>query len=149
MFVSGQGRAGALRAGGLRPATRAAFLEAAGGTERRSALCVPISLPQEKLGVLLLESATSPDAFDADDLRFAATLSHQAAIAIGNALRLQRMLEMDRQRQAYLSNVSHELRTPLTVIQGYVEALLAGVGGDQAAAVPPHRPGAVRSGWDG
>jgi signal transduction histidine kinase len=131
VFVSGHGRL-------VRSAPEdygrhgAAFLEAAGGTERRSALCVPISLPQEKLGVLLLESATSPDAFHGEDLRFAATLSHQAAIAIGNALRLQRMLEMDGQRQAYLSNVSHELRTPLTVVQGYIEALLSGVGADQA-----------------
>ena len=132
VFVSGQGRVARSSAedyGGH----AASFLEAAGGTPRESALCVPISLPQEKLGVLLLESATSPDAFHADDLRFAATLAHQAAIAIGNALRLQRMLDMDRQRQAYLSNVSHELRTPLTVVQGYIEALLYGVGGDQAA----------------
>jgi signal transduction histidine kinase len=131
VFVSGQGRL-------VRSAPEDygrhgdAFLEAAGGSERHSALCVPISLPQEKLGVLLLESATAPDAFHAEDLRFAATLSHQAAIAIGNALRLQRMLEMDRQRKAYLSNVSHELRTPLTVVQGYIEALLSGVGADQA-----------------
>ena len=75
--------------------------------------------------MLLLESATAPDAFEPDDLRFAATLAHQAAIAIGNALRLRRILDMDRQRQDYLSNVSHELRTPLTVIQGYLEALAA------------------------
>jgi signal transduction histidine kinase/putative methionine-R-sulfoxide reductase with GAF domain len=131
VFVSGQGRL-------VRSAPedygrhRSAFLEAAGGIERTSALCVPISLPQEKLGVLLLESGTVPDAFQAEDLRFAATLSHQAAIAIGNALRLHRMEEMDRQRQAYLSNVSHELRTPLTVVQGYIEALLSGVGADQS-----------------
>jgi signal transduction histidine kinase/putative methionine-R-sulfoxide reductase with GAF domain len=131
VFVSGQGRL--VRCGPEDYGPHAdAFREAAGGTERHSALCVPISLPQEKLGVLLLESATSPDAFQAEDLRFAATLSHQAAIAIGNALRLQRMLEMDRQRQAYLSNVSHELRTPLTVVQGYIEALLSGVGASDA-----------------
>ena len=131
VFVGGQGRL-------VRAAPddygrhRAAFLEAAGGEERHSALCVPIALPQEKLGVLLLESATAPDSFHAEDLRFAATLADQAAIAIGNALRLSRMLEMDKQRKAYLSNVSHELRTPLTVVQGYIEALLSGVGADQA-----------------
>ncbi len=132
VFVSGQGWA-ARSSPEDYGEHAAAFLEAAGGTERMSALCVPISLPQEKLGVLLLESVTSPDAFAPEDLRFAATLSHQAAIAIGNALQLSRMLDMDRHRQAYLSNVSHELRTPLTVVQGYVEALLAGVGADQAA----------------
>jgi signal transduction histidine kinase len=130
VFVSGQGRLVRSTPGDYGRHGES-FREAA-GSDRRSALCVPISLPQEKLGVLLLESATSPDAFHGEDLRFAETLSHQAAIAIGNALRLQRMLEMDRQRQAYLSNVSHELRTPLTVVQGYIEALLSGVGADQA-----------------
>ena len=127
VFVSGQGRLVALRPRTTTAGTRDRVPRGGGrAPSARSALCVPISLPQEKLGVLLLESATAPDAFQAEDLRFAATLAHQAAIAIGNALRLQRMLEMDRQRQAYLSNVSHELRTPLTVVQGYVEALLAG-----------------------
>ena len=132
VFVSGQGRA-ARSAPEDYGRHAAAFQDAAGGAERKSVLCVPISLPREKLGVLLLESVTAPDAFTPDDLRFAATLSHQAAIAIGNALRLQRMQEMDKHRKAYLSNVSHELRTPLTVVQGYVEAILAGVGSDQAA----------------
>ena len=45
-----------------------------------------------------------------EDLRFAATLSHQAAIAIGNALRLQRMLEMDRQRQAMAKAMQSRLK---------------------------------------
>jgi signal transduction histidine kinase len=132
VFVSGQGRAAASAPGDYGRHAEA-FRDAAGGAARQSALCVPVSLPQEKLGVLLLESVTAPDAFTADDLRFAGTLADQAAIAIGNALRLHRIQDMDRHRQAYLSNVSHELRTPLTVVQGYVEAILAGVGADQAA----------------
>jgi signal transduction histidine kinase len=92
---------------------------------------VPIALPREKLGVLLLESGTT-DTFDADDLRFASTLAAQAAIAVGNALHVRRIVEMDRQRQEYLSNVSHELRTPLTVVQGYVEAVADGTAGSRA-----------------
>src|SRR6185436_15490014 len=122
VFVSGQGRLVRASPGDYGPGSEA-FRDAAAGAERRSALCVPIVLPQEKLGVLLLESTTAPDAFQPHDLRFAATLADQAAIAIGNALRLQDILDMNRQRQNYLSNVSHELRTPLTVIQGYLEAL--------------------------
>jgi len=133
VFVAGHGRlvgSGAFER--RRPARHPAFREAAGGVDPRSALCVPIVLPQEKLGVLLLESTTGPEDFSIDDLRFASTLAAQAAIAIGNALQLRRILEMDRQRQEYLSNVSHELRTPLTVIQGYLEALADGSAGDQA-----------------
>ena len=123
VFVSGQGRlvrcapedyAG--HAGRLPRRPRAA-------SPARAPCACRSSLPQEKLGVLLLESAAGPDAFEPGDLRFAPTLAHQAAIAIGNALRMQRIVEMDRQRQDFLSNVSHELRSPLTVIQGYVEAL--------------------------
>jgi signal transduction histidine kinase len=122
VFVSGQGRLVASELGDYGRSARA-FREAAGGAMPTSALCVPVALPQEKLGVLLLESVAAKEAFDGGDLRFANTLAHQAAIAIGNALHLRRLLAMDRQRQEYLSNVSHELRTPLTVIQGYVEAL--------------------------
>jgi signal transduction histidine kinase/putative methionine-R-sulfoxide reductase with GAF domain len=132
-FVSGHGRLVGSGAGERRrPVRHPAFREAAGGVDPRSALCVPIALPQEKLGVLLLESTTTSDDFEIDDLRFAETLAAQAAIAIGNALRLRRIIEMDRQRQEYLSNVSHELRSPLTVIQGYLEALADGGAGDQA-----------------
>jgi signal transduction histidine kinase len=120
VFVSGQGRS--VRAS---PADYgrhgAAFGRAAAGAERKSALCVPVALPDQKLGVMLLESVA--EAFEPADLRFAGTLANQAAIAIGNALHLRRILELDRQRQNYLSNVSHELRTPLTVAQGYLEAL--------------------------
>ena len=135
VFVSGHGRlVGSGSGERRRPLRHPAFREAAGNVDPRSALCVPIALPQEKLGVLLLESTTGSDDFEIDDLRFAATLAAQAAIAIGNALRLRRIVEMDRQRQEYLSNVSHELRSPLTVIQGYLEALAAGGGeGEQAA----------------
>jgi signal transduction histidine kinase len=126
VFVSGQGRLVASQTSDYGRSADA-FREAAGGAMPTSALCVPVALPQEKLGVLLLESAAAKAAFDGGDLRFANTLAHQAAIAIGNALHLTRLMAMDRQRQEYLSNVSHELRTPLTVIQGYIEAL-AGVG---------------------
>ena len=135
VFVSGHGRlVGSGSGERRRPVRHPAFREAAGNVDPRSALCVPIALPQEKLGVLLLESTTGSDDFEVDDLRFAATLAAQAAIAIGNALRLRRIVAMDRQRQEYLSNVSHELRSPLTVIQGYLEALANGGEGSEQAA---------------
>jgi signal transduction histidine kinase len=131
VFVSGQGRVTAA-SGSDHGGHEAAFRRAAGGMTLRSALCVPISLPHEKLGVVLLENFSAPDAFDAGDLRFAGTLADQAAIAMGNALQLRRILDLDRQRQDYLSNVSHELRTPLTVVQGYLEAIVEGTASGQA-----------------
>jgi signal transduction histidine kinase len=126
VFVSGQGRLVRSSAQDHGSATPA-FREAAGDALAKSALCVPINLPHQKLGVLLLESVTSPEAFGADDLRFTQTLASQAAIAIGNALQLRRIVELDRHRRDYLSNVSHELRTPLTVVQGYLEGILEGL----------------------
>jgi signal transduction histidine kinase len=128
VFVSGQGR---LVTGADASETHPGFVSAAAGAPTTSALCAPIALPREKLGVLLLESGTT-DTFDADDLRFASTLAAQAAIAVGNALHVRRIVEMDRQRQEYLSNVSHELRTPLTVVQGYVEAVSDGTAGSRS-----------------
>ena len=60
VFVSGQGRLVALRARRLRRATAPTpSARRPAGAIARSALCVPIALPQEKLGVLLLESATA------------------------------------------------------------------------------------------
>jgi len=38
--------------------------------------------------------------------------------------------EMDSTRRGFVANISHELRTPLTIIQGYTEALLDGIAGD-------------------
>ncbi len=130
VFATGQGR---LAGPGEGPLTHPAFADA-GGATTHSALCVPISLPRARLGVLLLESTATTQAFEPADLRFAAALADHAAIAIGNALHLRRILDMDRHRQEYLSNVSHELRTPLTVVQGYIEAAAARVATDEKAA---------------
>ena len=138
VFVSGHGRWVASSPSDWGGAA-VAFREATGEQQPTSALCVPVSLPEQKLGVLLLENFASSEAFGDEDLRFAATLADQAAIAIGNALHLRKILELDVHRQNYLSNVSHELRTPLTVIQGYVEALISGIPGD-----PKHFLGIVQ-----
>ena len=142
VFVSGEGRVVRSSHSDLGAAAEA-FRDASAGRERTGALCVPVSLPEAKLGVLLLESlappagplgrSPAPGSFEAADLRFATTLAHQAALAIGNALRVQRVVDMDRQRRDYLSNVSHELRTPLTVVLGYLEALDSDPSGARAA----------------
>jgi signal transduction histidine kinase len=129
-----------------RPVRHPAFRERRATSIRAARSACPSRCPRRSSACCCWRARRGPTTSRIDDLRFAATLAAQAAIAIGNALRLRRIVEMDRQRQEYLSNVSHELRSPLTVIQGYLEALASGAASEQAAhylRVARSRP----SGW--
>jgi signal transduction histidine kinase len=53
---------------------------------------------------------------------------HEAAEAL--AEQNQRLRELDRMKDQFVSSVSHELRTPLTSIVGYLELVLAGETGE-------------------
>lgn len=52
-----------------------------------------------------------------------------AEVARARAEHVQRLEELDRQKDGFLSTVSHELRTPLTSINGYLELLEDGEAG--------------------
>ena len=69
--------------------------------------------------------------FTAEDIEAFELLAGQAGRALENARRfeaerrtVERLAELDRMKQDFLSNVSHELRTPLTAILGMGETLL-------------------------
>ena len=51
----------------------------------RSAICCPLVLRGERLGVLHLDTRREAGAFSADDVRLAGAIANQAAIAIANA----------------------------------------------------------------
>jgi signal transduction histidine kinase/CheY-like chemotaxis protein len=96
-----------------------------------SAICVPLTVRQELIGVLNLSKLgrnTSP--FTAGSLELASVLAGQSAIAIKNArlfAETQRayseLKKLDKLKSEFINIASHELRTPLTVLLGYAALL--------------------------
>lgn len=78
-------------------------------------------------GLILLLNFNPDKFFQEEDQEFLALLAGQGAVAIQNAQYVKEIVELDQQRENYLSNVSHELRTPITLIRGYADTLKDGV----------------------
>lgn len=57
------------------------------------------------------------------------TLRHQARLSRRLSEQNDRLLELDRMKDGFVSSVSHELRTPLTSIRGYVDLIIDGDAG--------------------
>jgi PAS domain S-box-containing protein len=114
----------------------------------RSALYAPMKVGGRVVGVMQVQSYR-PDAYTQDDLDLFAGLANVAAIAIQNARLYQelesysefleqaveertaeleeaneRLQELDRMKDTFLSTAAHELRTPLTTIRAFSELLL-------------------------
>jgi len=98
-------------------------------------IIIPIRREGDVIGLLLLESVSELQ----EDLAFLSRLIDNAAIAIYNAqlyaevqrtsLANEKLTELDKRKNEFLSIVSHELRTPLTPVQSCVQNLLAGAYG--------------------
>ncbi len=115
----------------VRPANRT-ILSRALGTDQTPlcTLAAPISVREQKFGVLVLEVLHGPMIFTADDLPFVQTIADLIALAIerarlateADAIREGR--EAARLRSELMGTLSHELRLPLTAIKGYATALM-------------------------
>ncbi len=119
------------------------------GDERltKSALYVPMLGGEQVVGVMQIQSYDE-DAFQETDLPLISILANQAAIALENARLFRqvhqhnaeleqrvaerthdlaqandRLTELDRLKDQFISNVSHELRTPLTNVKLYLQLL--------------------------
>jgi len=95
-----------------------------------SAVCIPLSTAESKIGVLMLESRNQPRVFDSEDVTFLQAVGGLIALSIENS-RLRDELqvtsaleEANRLKAELISTLAHEMRTPLTSIKGYSTALL-------------------------
>ena len=85
---------------------------------------VPIAVSDGVAAVLVVGSEVAPGP-TAQDVEVFRMLSSQASLALENVRRfdeqrqvIERLADLDRMKNDFLSTVSHELRTPLTVITG-------------------------------
>ncbi|MFN2595247.1 MAG: sensor histidine kinase [Actinomycetota bacterium] len=96
-----------------------------GSRHINSAMSVPLVKGDELLGVLNLSETEGKRRFNELDLATLGLFAEHAAIAIGNARlfeaereAVQRLEDLDRQKNEFVATVSHELKTPLTAIIG-------------------------------
>ncbi len=105
--------------------------------EIKSSLIYPLKIRNESLGVLVVclsESEKDISLFQRDLIE---RLNEVIGIAIDNALLYQKIQEsneklkqLDKLKDDFVSVASHELRTPMTAIKSYLSMVLAGQGGD-------------------
>lgn len=95
-----------------------------------SAIAVPLLTADSVLGVVILESVSETDGFDADDLVWLQRLATIVSLGLENT-RLRERVNPSRGDQAperlkseAVSFLAHEMRTPLTSIKGYATTLL-------------------------
>jgi len=117
----------------------------------------PLITESETIGILICGSKESGEIYSAVDLKVFEILAPEAAVAIQNAkayeeikrfsvtlqeevtkathnLRIanEKLKELDKLKDEFVSLASHELRTPMTVIKSYLWMLLSGRGGELA-----------------
>ena len=98
----------------------------------RAFAAVPVAMGDEVVGWLLVRSIM-PRTWQASELAICAGLSHDLVTSLmqmrafeQQRQSLERLQELDRAKDSFISTVSHELRTPLTSIVGYLEVMSEG-----------------------
>lgn len=93
-------------------------------------LACPITVEENKFGVLVLETLKGPTIFTDEDIPFVQSLADLIALAIDRTRLIQKAdaareaRESDHLRSELTATLSHELRLPLSAIKGYSTALL-------------------------
>jgi len=114
----------------MRPANRSVLARALGiECTPICTLAAPITVRDQKFGVLVLEILEGPQIFAPEDLPFVQTIADLIALAIERARlemkadKVREAQESERLRSELMATLSHELRMPLTAIKGYSTAL--------------------------
>jgi K+-sensing histidine kinase KdpD len=93
-------------------------------------LACPITVEENKFGVLVLETLVGPTVFTEEDIPFVQSLADLIALAIDRVRLIEKAeaareaRESDHMRSELTATLSHELRLPLSAIKGYSTALL-------------------------
>ena len=98
----------------------------------RSLAAVPVAIGDEVVGWMIVQSLV-PRPWEPRQLAVCAALSHDLVSTLMQVRAfeqqrdsMQRLQELDRAKDSFISTVSHELRTPLTSIVGYLEVMRDG-----------------------
>lgn len=117
-------------------------------------LVLPLVVRNEKIGLLILGSKASGDIYSSDDLKVLEILASEISVAIQNALAFEeiklftltlqdrvnkatkelrdaneKLQQLDKLKDEFVSLASHELRTPMTAIKSYLWMTLEEKGG--------------------
>jgi signal transduction histidine kinase len=100
------------------------------GGSLRSAVCLPLTVKGQVIGVMNLAKTTLEDPFLPGDAEMLSVLAGQAAIAIANARLIEQMevaygelSRLDHLKTEFINVAAHELRTPVSVVVGYANIL--------------------------
>ncbi|MDD2278478.1 MAG: ATP-binding protein [Bacteroidales bacterium] len=100
------------------------------GTPAKSWMGVPLRNQMEVIGLMVLQSYKSVNAYSLDDLKILQFVSAQISISIKRKeneqkLRLskERAELADKLKTSFLANMSHEIRTPMNSIIGFSELI--------------------------
>jgi len=100
------------------------------GAQSKVWLGVPLLVKDKAIGVMAVQSYKTTQAFTAKDLEMMEMVSHQISILMERKkadddikIALDKALESERLKSAFLTNMSHEIRTPMNGILGFLQLL--------------------------
>jgi len=115
----------------MRPANRKVMARALGSEALpMCTIAAPLTVGDQKFGVLVLETLKGPAEFEVSDLPFVQTIADLIALAIERARleakadAIREARQADRLRSEVMATLSHQLRMPLSAIKGYTTALM-------------------------
>jgi signal transduction histidine kinase/CheY-like chemotaxis protein len=100
------------------------------GSPAKSWMGTPLLLNDELMGLMVVQSYQSVNAYTPDDLKLLEFVSSQVAISLKRReyesflhISREKAIESDKLKSAFLANMSHEIRTPMNSIVGFSDLI--------------------------